>query len=65
MRRILIESARRKQAENRGSGVNDPEFQDSVHDLPIIDKKFFEVLEVENPNLARVRVVQAIEKNRN
>ena len=60
MRRILIESARRKQAEKRGSGVPDTEFRESVHDLPVDDEKLLEVhevldeLEAENPKLAEV-----------
>jgi RNA polymerase sigma factor (TIGR02999 family) len=60
MRRILIENARRKQAEKRGSGVADTEFRESVHDLPVDDGKLLEVHEVldelqaENPKLAEV-----------
>jgi RNA polymerase sigma factor (TIGR02999 family) len=60
MRRILIESARRKQAEKRGSGRPDTEFHDSVHGPPDADEKLMEIhevldeLEAEDPQKAQI-----------
>lgn len=60
MRRILIESARRKQTEKRGSGITDTEFNDSQHVLPANDDQLLEVhsvvdeLELEHPERAQI-----------
>lgn len=60
MRRILIESARRKQAAKRGAGASITEFREAIHDLPQDDRKLLEVhevldaLEAEDPPRAEV-----------
>lgn len=46
MRRILIESARRRKATKRGSGAIHTQLQDAVHSLPSADDKLLQVHEV-------------------
>lgn len=46
MRRILIESARRKQAEKRGGRAVDTEYDEARHALPVADERLLQIHEV-------------------